>query len=114
MDRPMFSLLVPCYNAETYLPAFLKNLENLKKNFDEVLFYNDGSTDGTLELLKQSGFRFFSFENKGAGAAKNFLARAATCPYIHFHDVDDFMHPDYLLHIEKTILENPKLPNSIV
>lgn len=109
MEHPKFSLLVPCYNAEMYLPIFLENLGRMNKKFDEVLFYNDGSTDRTHEMLKQSGFRFFSFENKGAGAAKNFLARSASHQYIHFHDVDDLMHPDYLLHVEKAILENPDL-----
>ena len=53
------SVLIPCYNEESSLPLLYPELlkimddEQLSKRYEwELLFVNDGSTDGTLELLR--------------------------------------------------------------
>ncbi|MDB4927021.1 glycosyltransferase [Mucilaginibacter sp.] len=89
------SLLVPCYNASKYIGDFLAHISNL--GFAEVIFYDDGSTDNTLELLTKSGFKVIgSTANNGTGFARNRLAGAASCAYIHFHDIDDRFNPDFV------------------
>lgn len=54
------SLLIPCYNEEESVPLFYKEVTRvlceLKYEY-ELLFINDGSTDKTLEILKQLGER---------------------------------------------------------
>ena len=51
------SLLIPCYNEEASLPFLydeLCRLMSVMSNYSfEILFVNDGSTDGTLDLIKQ-------------------------------------------------------------
>lgn len=105
-----FSLLVPCYNAEQHLPDFINNISKLHKKFDEVLFYDDGSTDKTLEIINTYGFKYIaSKHNNGAAFARNKLAEQAKSTYIHFHDVDDLMEPNYLDEICKILHMNPNL-----
>ena len=62
-------VIVPAYNAARHLPELI---ERLKKVVDirHLLFVNDGSSDGTGEILDASGVAFISFpENRGKGAA---------------------------------------------
>ena len=52
MKRDMISVIVPCYNVEKYLNYCFASLqEQTYQNF-EVIFVNDGSTDGTLDRIK--------------------------------------------------------------
>jgi glycosyltransferase involved in cell wall biosynthesis len=92
-----FSLLVPCYNAENYIDKFLENISALQAQFDEVIFYDDASTDNTYELLKSKGVQVIKGNvNKGPGYARNQLIAHTTCDWFHFHDIDDGLNPDYL------------------
>ena len=52
----MLSLIVPCYNEQEALPFFYKEASEVLTQMGreyEILFVNDGSRDGTLELLRQ-------------------------------------------------------------
>lgn len=91
------AILIPCYNAENFIENFCINLASLIPQFDEIIFYNDGSTDNTLNLLIHSGYRYLNSPiNRGPGFARNRLLEATTCSYVHFHDVDDPITNDYL------------------
>ena len=52
----MISLIVPCYNEEKALPHFWREVSAVMAKMNyldfEVIFVNDGSKDGTLELLR--------------------------------------------------------------
>lgn len=91
----MISLIIPCYNEEARLPPFLENLsENLSLG-DECIFVDDGSKDGTKEVIE--GFKksfagrvklISHTQNKGKGAAiKTGLAHAKG-EYTIFTDAD--------------------------
>jgi glycosyltransferase involved in cell wall biosynthesis len=102
-----YALLVPCYNAQNYIDSFLKNLSKLTITFDEVIFYDDASTDNTLQALESKGIRVIKGEtNKGPGFARNRLAGAATSKYIHFHDIDDEFNPLFLQLVEDKLSQN--------
>lgn len=91
------ALLVPCYNAVRFLPRLAEQLAQLRPAFDEVLLANDASQDDTLREARRLGFRITDLpSNLGPGGARNALAAAATAEWIHFHDVDDEIAPDYL------------------
>lgn len=53
----LLSLIVPCYNEEEALPYFYEEVKKVVKNihsFDyEIIFINDGSTDRTLDIIKE-------------------------------------------------------------
>ena len=104
MNLLRFSLLVPCYNAEKYIDSFLGNFSKLSMPFDEVIFYDDASTDQTAQIIKSRGYQLIAGEtNKGPGFARNRLAEAAQGDYIHFHDIDDEINPAFLELMNKKI-----------
>lgn len=65
----MISIIVPCYNEEESLPVFYEEVTRVLTGMGrpyELLFVNDGSTDGTLEVMKKlaqkdSNVVYFSF-----------------------------------------------------
>ncbi|RZK60377.1 MAG: glycosyltransferase [Pedobacter sp.] len=102
-----FSLLVPCYNAENYIDNFIKNINGLDKSFDEILFYDDASTDNSYQLLTSRGYKVIrGTENKGAGHARNKLIEYCSCEWVHFHDIDDGLKPNYLTKVASIIERN--------
>jgi len=92
------SLLVPCFNAERYVQEFVANMREQVRPFDEVIFYDDGSTDGTYALLQQQtlGRVVRGIYNRGPSVARNALLRASSGDCIHFHDIDDWLEPAFL------------------
>jgi glycosyltransferase involved in cell wall biosynthesis len=98
--KPSAALLVPCYNAERFLPRLRKQVDQLKPSFTEVLLADDCSSDATAAQAEAFGFRVLRLpRNLGPGGARNALAKAATAEWVHFHDVDDEIAPDYLARV---------------
>ncbi len=92
-----FALLVPCYNASKFVDTFLSNISQLKMNFDEVIFFDDGSDDNTVDLLENRGYQVIKgHQNRGPSYARNELVKHTKCNWIHFHDIDDLLKPNYL------------------
>lgn len=54
---PILSLVVPCYNEEEAAPLFYQAVQPVAAQLEplqlEILFVDDGSKDGTLEVLKR-------------------------------------------------------------
>ena len=76
MGNAAVSVIVPVYNAEKTLPACLESI--LGQSFEdmEVLAVDDGSTDGSLRVLRDFAardprVRVFSQRNSGVAAARN-------------------------------------------
>ena len=71
------SIIIPAYNAESFLPKCLDSILLQSCSFAyEVICINDGSTDGTLSILesyaaKYQHFKALSQDNKGMSAARN-------------------------------------------
>ena len=49
------SLIVPVYNSETYLDKTIESIENQTLTNIEVIFVDDGSTDGSPDILSSYG-----------------------------------------------------------
>ena len=95
----MISVIVPVYNVEDCLGFCLDSiLAQSFKDF-EVICVNDGSTDTSLEILKEyekndERIRIISQKNGGLSNARNTGLKAALGKYISFIDSDDFIAPD--------------------
>lgn len=96
--KPTVSLLVPCCNAESYIEDFIANMSQQTVPFDEVLFYDDASSDRTAEILRQQNFGrvIYGKINQGPSVGRNILIRESTGQLIHFHDIDDWLEPTFL------------------
>ena len=95
------SVIIPVYNGEKYVDAAVRSIIEQTFQDTQVIFVNDGSTDGTWELLQQyvkiypDRILTINQENQGVSAARNTGLTHATGEYIAFVDVDDQLHPKY-------------------
>jgi len=103
--QPLVSICVPTYNRKEYLREAIKSvLEQSYKNI-ELVVLDDGSTDGTDEMIKGINFpiRYYRQENKGDAAARNKLIELANADYISFLDSDDKLVPDAIERLIKAM-----------
>ena len=96
-----FSVIVPVYNVEAYLEQCLESLKVQDYGDFEVVCVNDGSTDGSREILtawesRMPQMRIIDRKNGGLSAARNTGLEAATGDYIVFVDSDDWVESTML------------------
>lgn len=104
MQMAEISVMVCVYNGEAYLPRCMDSI--LSQNFRdfELIVVNDGSVDGTLEILERYAaqddrIRIVSQENRGLSAARNTAVQASSGQWLVFVDADDWVDPDYLSYL---------------
>jgi len=93
---PTVSAVIPAYNAaETIERALDSVYAQTYPNIIEVIVVDDGSTDGTAQIVGQSYpmARLFRQENAGCGAAYNAGVAEASGDYVAFLDADDVWLP---------------------
>lgn len=100
-DQIKVSVIVAVYNASKHLRECLDSIAAQTLKEIEIICVNDGSTDHSLEILrefeeKDSRFIVIDKENGGAGSARNRGLEAARGEYLSFLDSDDFFEPDML------------------
>ena len=99
MQTPSVSLIVPCYNIEKVCDRFFWSL--LEQDFTDIqlIFVDDGSTDGTAEKIKsyqaaleQLGYQFEYYyqDNKGVGGAVNTGLKKVRGEFLCWADPDDY------------------------
>lgn len=94
-DQPTVSIIVPVYNAQSFLAECVESLLGQTCEELELLFVDDGSTDDSAAILarfseRDSRIRVISQENAGPGAARNRGIDEARGEYLYFFDSDDF------------------------
>jgi len=97
-DEPTVSVVIPAYNAERYIGETLESvLAQTYRDF-EVVVVDDGSTDGTREIVRGYGepVRLVEQPNSGPAAARNRGVREARGEFIAFIDADDLWLPEKL------------------
>jgi len=95
--EPTLALCIPAYNAAWCLPRLLGSAAAQTSPFDEILVYDDCSTDDTAAVAERLGARVVRGDvNVGCSTGKNRLAQETGCTWIHFHDADDELMPDFV------------------
>ena len=94
MNIPKISVIVPVYNVEKYLTECLNSIINQTLKEIEIICVNDGSTDNSLEILKEYAsiderIKIIDKENDGQGYARKIGLDLAIGEYILFCDSDD-------------------------
>ena len=100
----MISVIVPVYNAETYLRKCLDSIAGQTYRDLEILVIDDGSTDGCDRICDEYGekderIRVFHTENQGLSCARNLGLDNAKGAYIGFVDSDDYISPEMYEHL---------------
>lgn len=95
------SVIVPVYNAETYLVECVESILNQTLKEIEIIFINDGSTDNSPAILseyakKDNRITIINQSNIGAGLSRNKGITIAKGKYLSFLDADDFFKLDML------------------
>jgi glycosyltransferase involved in cell wall biosynthesis len=107
MSTSTLSLLIPAYNAAAYLPTLLASARAQTIPFDEIWVYDDCSTDNTSEVAEAHGAKVLRGDvNKGCSAGKDALARLVETDWMHFHDADDELMPNFVSLAHKWIKDN--------
>jgi glycosyltransferase involved in cell wall biosynthesis len=94
--QPLVSVIIPAYNAEKYIGETLQSVLGQRFRSLEVIVVNDGSKDGTEQVVKtfsDARIRFLAQPNQGCSAAKNTGLHASTGDFIQYLDADDLLSP---------------------
>lgn len=103
-----FSVIMPVYNTENYLEKSILSVLNQSYNDYELICVNDGSTDGSTQVLSAFEYnpkiKIFKHEcNKGLFCARKTGVQNALGDYILFLDSDDWLECDALKILEKEL-----------
>jgi len=98
MSLPLISCLVPVFNGERYLGEALDSILAQTYEAIELIVVDDGSTDGTGEVVAHYGDRvgYVRQNNQGAPTARNVGLSMAAGEFVAFLDADDLWHPEKL------------------
>ena len=97
--KPLVSIIIPVYNVEQYLEQCLDSVVNQTYSKIEAIVINDGSTDSSLDILKQYSEKYMNIKlidkkNTGQGDTRNIGIDMASGEYIFFLDSDDYIKND--------------------
>lgn len=97
-EKPTVSVIIPCWNAKRYIAEAIESALGQTYRPIEVIVIDDGSTDGSLEVIRSFGdaLRYETGPNRGACAARNRGLELARGELIQFLDADDLLHPGKL------------------
>ena len=96
----ILSVIIPVYNVEKYLAECLDSVCSQTLKDIEIICIDDGSTDGSLEILesfarREPCIKIVHQENAGQGAARNRGLVSAQGEFVYFADADDALTGSY-------------------
>ncbi len=94
IDWPMVSILIPCYNEEETIEETITYMEKIAYTNKEIIAVNDGSKDGTREILRKLAKQYDNLkfidckENRGKANALKLATFASKAEYLVCVDSD--------------------------
>ena len=94
--NPLISILVPCFNAERWVAQAIESALAQSWPEKEVIVVDDGSEDGSLDVIRGFGdrIRWETGPNRGGNAGRNRLLELARGEWLQYLDADDYILPD--------------------
>jgi glycosyltransferase involved in cell wall biosynthesis len=111
MSTILVSVLIPAFNAESWIGQTIESALIQTWGEIEVIVVDDGSTDNTLEIIRSISdgrVRVVSQENRGPCAAYNAALRLARGDFIQYLDADDLLAPDKIETQIRRLREEPE------
>lgn len=107
--NPEITVGISTYNRKDLLRLSLQSVINQTFDDYEIIVVDDGSSDGTEEMVRREfpEVRYIYKTNGGDASAKNVAAREARGKYLIFNDSDDCFYPDTLERLYAPLKNNP-------
>lgn len=110
MAEEMISVIVPVYMGEQWLPRCIESIRNQSFQNLEIILVNDGSPDNSGKVCEEYAglddrITVVHKENGGLSDARNAGIAASSGQYIMFVDEDDYIHPDMVQILYRTMQE---------
>lgn len=115
MEDKKVSIIMPAYNASEFLARSISSVQNQTYKNWELLIVDDGSTDNSREIIQafcseDSRIKLLCNSHGGTARARNTAIEKAEGDYLTFLDSDDLYHPQYLVFLlETAVQENADL-----
>ena len=102
---PTVSAVIPVHNGRLYLTDAIASVLNQSRPVIECIVIDDGSTDGTRDVVEQFGDRvtYIRQDQAGVSVARNHGAQLARGDLVAFLDHDDVWLPDKLARQVQTL-----------
>ena len=109
MDDFLISIIVHIYNSEECLNECLNSIINQTYNNLEIICINDGSTDGSLKMLKEykqkdNRIKIINIKNRGISFSRNIGIKESIGKFIVFVDGNDYINLEFC----ENLLNNQK------
>lgn len=117
----MFSVIIPSYNKSSYIANAIHSVVNQSFQDLELIIIDDGSTDNSLEKLREtsnelqennpvsfSKLKIIEQINQGVSTTRNIGVKLAKYEYIAFLDADDWWEPTFLEEMKQLVEEFPE------
>lgn len=119
--QPMFSIIIPVYNAQDSISKLLVSISNQTTNHYEVIIINDGSTDDSEKKIQNfitnhnlvTTWHYYYQENSGVSQARNYGLELAKGNYVLFCDADDAIDKTLVECVENKIIEDRYLDDIV-
>lgn len=110
MERPLVSGIMPAYNAEEFIAESLESALAQDYSPFELIVADDGSDDGTVEIVKSfPAVTLVQQKHGGRAAACNTAIRAAAGAFITTFDADDLWPPNRISLEAGYLLDHPEV-----
>jgi glycosyltransferase involved in cell wall biosynthesis len=107
------SVIMPAYNAAKVIDKAITSVLNQCHNNLELIIIDDGSTDGTRQLIEKQyddpRISYLHIENHGPAYARNHGLKHSTGDYIAYLDSDNQWYPEYLTVMTGLLEDHPEV-----
>lgn len=108
-----FSVVIPLYNGERFIREAVASVLAQTRSVDELVVYDDGSTDSGPEICTAFGDAIRLVQGNGGPSGFvngwNKALELASCDYVSILHQDDFLYPDFFSEIDAVIKVNPAI-----
>jgi glycosyltransferase involved in cell wall biosynthesis len=105
---PLVSVIIPCYNGETYLAEAIESALMQTYQPVEIIVVDDGSTDNSPVIAQKFPVRYIRQQNRGLTATRNLGIQQSKGDYLVFLDADDRIRPEAIETGLSVMLQRPE------